>query len=329
MNQPRPTPEEDDAIKDLASLWVVRHDRGLTAEEQAAFSAWVSQPEHAAAFAHARRTWGRYSDLGQLADNLERTPAAPPRSARHAWLALGGVAAAVALGIWTFLPRASDAPEPIAAAPAAAHPEPVVRLTDGSVAKLRDAASITPTFSAAERRVDLSRGEAFFVVAADASRPFYVSVNGEISVRAIGTAFSVRADPQEVKVLVSEGTVEVTSRQGEALTLTASHSATLTRETGRAAVETLSAAQVASRLAWSDTMTSFDGATLAELIERYGRRQHLRIEISDPALGAVRIGGQLPTEDFETFLHALEVLHDVVADRPTPNTMVLRRRSNR
>ena len=56
--------------------------------------------------------------------------------------------------------------------------------------------------------MQLVRGEAHFVVAADASRPFVVSA-GAVSVRAVGTEFVVRYSAREIGVLVTEGRVAV------------------------------------------------------------------------------------------------------------------------
>jgi transmembrane sensor len=318
--------EDDDSAKDAASLWVVRLDRGLNPAEEQELADWLREPRHAAAFEQARQTWHRYIDLSSLARKLEPPAPAQPATALRRWAALGGMAAALALGLWTY---SQQEPTPTVNSTAPATPvrqaaaEPVMRLTDGSVAKLRDAATLTPAFSPAERKVAFTRGEAFFVVAKDPTRPFSVSIQDEVSVLAVGTAFSVRADADEIHVLVSEGIVRVTSRLGEDRTLTASQSATVKRSTGKAAIEALSAAQVASRLAWTDTMTSFDGDTLAEVAERFSRHRGVRVEIRDPKLAAVRIGGQLPSEDVEGFLHALKVVYNVHADRTADGRILL------
>src|SRR3546814_19529010 len=50
-------------------------------------------------------------------------------------------------------------------------------------------------------------GEAWFQVAHDAHRPFVVDV-GSVRIRAVGTAFSVRRNPEGSDVLLTEGVVE-------------------------------------------------------------------------------------------------------------------------
>lgn len=64
-------------------------------------------------------------------------------------------------------------------------------------------------FAKNERRVFL-KGEAYFEVAKDASKPFYVET-GDMKVRVLGTHFNVSAYEQRNKTTLLEGSVEVTS----------------------------------------------------------------------------------------------------------------------
>src|SRR5581483_9214616 len=81
-------------------------------------------------------------------------------------------------------------------------------LADGSVVELNGNTQVQVAYSPAERRVRLVQGEAHFTVAKNKRRPFWVEAQG-VSVRAVGTAFNVRLDPQRVDVLVTEGRVPV------------------------------------------------------------------------------------------------------------------------
>src|SRR3546814_16020939 len=58
------------------------------------------------------------------------------------------------------------------------------------------------------RQIALKSGEAWFQVAKDRARPFVVEI-GDVRVRAVGTAFSVRREANGVDVQVTEGVVEV------------------------------------------------------------------------------------------------------------------------
>eukprot|EP01036_Dinobryon_divergens_P015726 gene15726-biopygen13930 len=81
-------------------------------------------------------------------------------------------------------------------------------LPDGSVAQLNTDSAIDAAFTATERRIRLVRGEVFFTVTKDPSRPFIVT-SGPVAVRAVGTAFNVNLKAATVDVLVTEGVVEL------------------------------------------------------------------------------------------------------------------------
>ncbi|MDN5211358.1 FecR domain-containing protein [Fulvivirgaceae bacterium BMA12] len=86
-----------------------------------------------------------------------------------------------------------------------------IRLEDGTVIKLNAESKLTvpPRFSEKERKVALV-GEAYFEVAEDEKRPFIVT-SGNISTIVLGTAFNVRAYPDEnnIEVAVANGKVVV------------------------------------------------------------------------------------------------------------------------
>jgi transmembrane sensor len=81
-------------------------------------------------------------------------------------------------------------------------------LSDGSQVTLDTQSELNIDFSAGERRVQLLRGQAFFEVAKDSSRPFVVVTRNRQFV-AVGTAFDVRLDEDQVKITMVEGTVRV------------------------------------------------------------------------------------------------------------------------
>lgn len=81
-------------------------------------------------------------------------------------------------------------------------------LEDGSTLWLNSNSKVKVNYSKNFRRIVLISGEAHFEVKKDASRPFEVYAMNKL-VRALGTAFSVRKLKDSIKVVVSEGTVEL------------------------------------------------------------------------------------------------------------------------
>lgn len=86
-----------------------------------------------------------------------------------------------------------------------------VALADGSHVWLNAGSSVTYPidFIGKERKVTIT-GEAYFEVAHDETKPFYVS-KGEMEVKVLGTHFNVNAyeDERDIKVTLLEGSVKV------------------------------------------------------------------------------------------------------------------------
>ncbi|CAG5008881.1 hypothetical protein DYBT9275_04377 [Dyadobacter sp. CECT 9275] len=101
------------------------------------------------------------------------------------------------------------------------HPR-LVKLPEGSKVTLEPGAILTyPTnFNKYERRTFL-RGNAFFDVAKDPDKPFFV-VGETVITRVLGTSFWIRDDPdhQKIAVIVKSGKVAVSARHGSGQNLT-------------------------------------------------------------------------------------------------------------
>ncbi|WP_207531889.1 FecR family protein [Desertivirga arenae] len=83
-------------------------------------------------------------------------------------------------------------------------------LPDGSVVTLNKNSSLTYSSSVLGRKrgVELSKGEVFFKVKPDKSKPFVIS-SGEVSVEVVGTSFNVKHKGSTTEVIVETGVVKV------------------------------------------------------------------------------------------------------------------------
>lgn len=86
-------------------------------------------------------------------------------------------------------------------------------LSDGSVITLNRNSALTypDKFTGGIRAVKLNRGEAFFSVAHDKSKPFIITVN-DLKVQVVGTSFNIKRTGTATEVIVETGIVQV-SRQ--------------------------------------------------------------------------------------------------------------------
>lgn len=259
---------------------------------------------------------------------------------RNRGLAALGVAASVALagvGFW----RAPKAPE---AAPAAAvgttSPRPYqvvgsaakrLALADGSFVELRGDSQVETAFSPGERRVTIVHGEAYFTVTKDPSRPFIVQA-GNVTVRAVGTAFNVRFAPATVEVLVTEGLV----RLQEAATGASLLQANLSRDIAASQVPLLGAGECVAvsvatpaaavplratvdemerALAWRSPQLVFERTSLEDAVAAFNSFNRQQLSLGDPGLRTRRLGGVFRADNIDAFVRLLETGFDITAER--------------
>lgn len=87
-------------------------------------------------------------------------------------------------------------------------------LADGSVITLnKNSTLIYPSkFAGNTREIKLAKGEAFFDIAPDKSKPFIIKVN-DVAVRVVGTSFNIKANDDRTEVIVETGIVQVIRKE--------------------------------------------------------------------------------------------------------------------
>jgi transmembrane sensor len=190
-------------------------------------------------------------------------------------------------------------------------------LEDGSALSLNTASVLQVKYAQDERRIVLREGEASFQVAHDEQRPFVVQA-GDVSVRAVGTAFSVRMRRHDVEVVVTEGVVEVvrnggTSRVAAERVKRNQEVVVATTEQGATtplAVAALNEKEVERRLAWQDGRLVFQGEALANAVDEVNRYSQLPVVIDDAALGRKSFVGVFRVGDTRAFAQAAATAFD-------------------
>lgn len=348
MNRPDEgtTPSPDPTVEAAAAEWLVRHDRGLTPEQQDAFLQWLAAgPAHRASFDRHRRMWADFNALAHWRPehSVEPNPdllSRPVRSGTVRWLVpLLAAAAAVALMVWWAPGQPEVAPEPVAYEATDYRQE---ILPDGTVVDLNRGAHLVLQFTAAARRVVLVQGEAQFAVTKNPARPFVVRAGG-VDVRAIGTAFNVKLDGTRLEVLVTDGTVQVASRtpasDGPAAAsapapavvaqITAGHRTVI--PIGPLAVPVApppvvvatSREEVERLLEWQPRLLDFEFTPLHEVAATFNRRNRLQLVFADPELGALPIVASIRSDNVEGFVRLLEATMDIRAERRSSDEIAL------
>jgi len=81
--------------------------------------------------------------------------------------------------------------------------------------------------------------------------------------------------------------------------------------------------QTRSLLAWREGLLAFSGESLETVVNEISRYSTVNIEISDSAVRAIRIGGQVPVGQTDAMLAALEDNFGLRVQRLSPDHVVL------
>lgn len=215
-----------------------------------------------------------------------------------------------------------------------------VTLPDNSRATLNTNSQINIDFSGAERNVFLSRGEAHFDVESDKSRPFRVLVGDKI-VEAVGTAFNVKANQEDIEVTVTEGIVRIISARssdtknmihagdshGEAKDVVASvsagHVVVVAGEVE--SLDPIDQVSIEKKLAWQKGMIVFEGETLEDMVTEISRYTDTTFVITDDEARNIRVGGYFETGDIDKMLDILEYGFQIAAQKGDTGIIYLSR----
>jgi transmembrane sensor len=293
-----------------AARWAIRRDGGaLTPDDQTALDTWLAGDERREGALFRAEAVLAYLDQpasSAQADEGGAVPAnaGPVQLSRRKMLAGGGIGIAAALaGMLTF--TLSTSREAFSTAIGEVRRIP---LDDGSTATVNTASRITVAMEPERREIQLEDGEAWFEVARDAARPFLVEA-GDVRVRAVGTAFSVRRTAAGVDVLVTEGIVEIwrASSPRDPVRVRGGQRAFVTEEAS--AIRAVAAApEIERALAWRSGELALNGEPLSYAVEELNRYNRQKIVVMDPVIGRTPIVGYFRTGDPVAFADAVATI---------------------
>jgi transmembrane sensor len=306
----RPRGVRETALSDEAIEWLVRLGSGRsTAADAQAFVAWRRQdPEHEVAAREAEALLQALGDTRSAAAFRRASSTRSPdcavfkdaRRPRRRALLGGAAAAAAALVL-----APSIAPGPLtrlfADYATGIGERRRFTLPDGSNLHLNTASAVSMAYSATVRKLSLDMGEALFEVAKEPGRPFVV-VAGPGETRAIGTAFTVRRDADDMSVTVTEGVVDVSCADRPPVRVAAGQGIVY----GPAGPGLPEPRDVDAASAWDRGKLIFNRRPLAEVVVELERYRVGRIVIADPSLGRLQVTGVFDLDDLESLLRTLE-----------------------
>lgn len=162
------------------------------------------------------------------------------------------------------------------------------------------------SFGDNERRVAVT-GEAYFKVAKDADRPFFVETDGQI-VKVYGTEFNVHSYKEDVAVSTTlvEGSIALQQAEGNGseLRLTPGHQALFDKSSAATNVRSVDTSVVTS---WRSGRFVFEEQTLEQIMQTLSRWYDFDYEFKDAHLAHTLFMGSVPRYgEFSEVLSILE-----------------------
>ena len=279
------------AARAEAAAWLARlRSEQRRPEDEAGFRAWLAESEtHRQAFDAINTVW-------EAAGALPREPRRRRVESRRAVLASMAalVAGAGTLGAWRVATAGVYATE--------VGEQRRVALDDGSTIVLDTNSKVRVRLDNERRAIELIRGRAHFEVVRDARRPFVVEAAGR-EVVAVGTAFEVTREKDEVCVVVTKGEVAVFDPKLAGKQTVAPGARVTLSDTG----PKVDRPDLARVTAWRLGRAVFENDTLATAVAEMNRYSRRPIVIEGDA-AEMRVSGVYSTGDTEAFARSLATL---------------------
>jgi transmembrane sensor len=321
----------ENRIFEEAARWFSAVRAGLSDEESGALLKWLeAAPEHAAAMELVASAWTRSGEAAGTAalgpeilraQNFSLATAARRQSRwEKMWnpTLVGSGAAIVAccaLGALAWTAATSEAVYRTARGETLS-----IALRDGSHLTLGSATVIQVHIDPLRRASRLDSGEAEFDIAHDRRRPFQVAVR-DMTVRDLGTRFTIRDRSGPVRVVLVSGRAEISAPalSNRETVLAPGQQALVDQQSIQ-----LTQANLPAVLAWRDGRIVLRDVTLTEALDQWREAAPVDFELEDPALAQLRISGVYRATDVVAFLNGLSRIHPVAWKEKSPNHFSLR-----
>ena len=370
MRNMNPNRELEKVLADQASHWVTVLQRQATREELADFSEWIrASPQHIREFltmvaiekalhgVDIGRQYGLHEltqpDEGSNVVALAPRPALEPRrsaSVRFSgWRWRRGVALAMAASLIAVAVLFGAAIANLLSQSRRFTTEigeqRSIELQDGSVIQLNTGSRIDVRFSASERDIRLSKGEALFKVAHDPARPFRVRTDDAV-IQALGTQFNVYRRQDGTTVSVLEGRVRISKQDAkgetgaeratghsrpkddtaDGITGTNLGAGEAARIAPGGAIAHPVAADVSNAVAWRQRRLVFQEDSLADMAQEFNRyNSSLQFRVEGHDVARRHYTGVFDADDPESLVQLLATESDLTIERQG-GTIIIRER---
>lgn len=333
-------------LYDEASEWIVKMDKGLSADEQIALQEWMqADSENHDILMEMTRLWDKMDAMSRLTDlftSQAKSPASSKltRKLKLTWLTptwfkpviatAASTLFALAAGLWILLSPQSNVYQ------TAIGEQSTVTLQDGTRMVLNTNTQVSVSYSEQQRLLYLKQGELHVSVAKDKTRPLSVIVAGQV-VQAVGTEFNIEiTDKQKIELVVTEGKVKVGVQKAlekaqtkeQPLTMPVNALAVSAGEEimlGDASqqVTKVSPEDIAVKLSWQKGNLIFRGESLEEAVKEINRYTSVEFVFMNEDLKKVRVAGLFKAGDVEGLLATLRENFDIVSEKDGSGKVLL------
>lgn len=332
---------------DAARFFARRQSDDFSSADKRKFNDWLDESEeNRSVFGAYQELWEEIGEASADADIMAMRNAAlagkPQQNGRRFWSHGMAIAASIVLVVFSLsfflLPSIQSAqqgdqsklPSLVKAANPGAGARPTIyrtqtgqqstiNLVDGSTIELNTDSILQVNYDEQSRQLVLLRGEAYFNVAKDPSRPFFVIANDK-RVTAVGTEFSVRLDKDRVRVNLVEGIVSVdrANSNGEFLPDVGNDAQVMHAGEQLIAIErqpfkkAVTDTEVAT--SWRRGRVVFENEPLSRVVPELNRYTSRKLVIGSESLADLRVSGSFRAGSSDNFARTLEVTFPVKAD---------------
>ncbi|MGH8159747.1 MAG: FecR family protein [Rhodanobacter sp.] len=324
-----------DPVRHTAAAWFTRlRADDVSERERSEFQRWLTlDAGHRAAYERMEALWtnlGAYAGRSEIDEALHANDARRPRHTANTkrngvrrarvWATAAAVALVVFAGGWFAQHRQQIEPHTYVTRVGERR---TLLLDDGSQVTMDTDTRLTTAFSAHARRLTLERGRAFFRVAKNADRPFFVTTQNGV-VRAVGTQFDVYEHDDEVEVALIEGRVIVaTGGDGVKPEIQTTMEAGQRLVMGKTHSQPVFESADANATAWLSGKLVFNDTPLRAVVAQFNRYSSHKIIIDDDATARLHVSGVFRSDDNHAFVDALCATYDLAAKQSVANEWVL------
>jgi transmembrane sensor len=343
-----------ESIEAEAASWITVLGReNVSKADILALDAWLSQSErNRNAFNELTDLWDDLSVLKEL-DDIAKSVSIESEQQSTFWQrrSFVGIAASIFICFiisgslyWQHLTKFNQQAHIITTV----GEQRTIILSDTSTIQVNTNSQLEIDFSRDKRVIRLLKGEAYFTVAKNKQRPFYVYA-GDGFVQAIGTSFNVRLKlHDEIEVTVEEGLVGLAAAVKETpiktkdvefispseginapetflAELSAGQSTTFSHTVDK--IELIEAPALNRKLAWRQGVLAYSNVPLLKVIDDISRYTNITIEIADPSLRNLPIAGYFRVGEVEALFDSLEITFGLDVKRINKNYVRLSTKS--